>query len=73
VRWPWVRDREPTTATSASLEVRDEAGVNEAQRALDTALSRWPDVTRVAEDMRGIRRRNHLADKVHDALGGHAR
>ena len=51
----------------------DEQGLNEAHAALEDALSYWPEVTRIANDIRGIRRRNHLADKVRDAMGGHPR
>jgi len=51
----------------------DEKGLDEARAALDYAMSMWPDVHEVAAEIRGIRRRNQLADKVMDALGGHRR
>lgn len=54
-------------------DAADEQGLNEAHEALDRALSQWPEVKRIADDIRGIRQRNHLADKVRDAMGGHPR
>jgi hypothetical protein len=51
----------------------DEKGIAEAHAALDQALSVWPEVTLMTTAMRGIRQRNHLAEKVRDAMGGHPR
>ena len=72
------REPDPTrdTTGAAAVPARDEVdeqGLNEAHEALDRALSQWPEVTRIAAEMRGIRQRNHLADKVRDAMGGHRR
>jgi len=71
----WRRhDKPPKPATApARRDEADERGLDEAHAALEQALSHWPEVTRIAEDIRGIRRRNHLADKVRDAMGGHPR
>lgn len=51
----------------------DEQGLADAQKALDGALSYWPEVVAVSSTIRGIRRRNHLAEQINDAWGGHPR
>jgi hypothetical protein len=51
----WRRKAAPETRP-------DDTGLDEAHKALDEALSMWPDVREVTEHMRGIRRRNHLAE-----------
>ena len=74
MRWPWTK--QPATECGEPPQPRhddDERGLNEAHAALDRALSQWPEVTEVASAIRGIRRRNHLADKINDAWGGHPR
>ena len=74
MRWPWTRATEPEpTAHAMTRPDEDERGLDEAHAALDAALSHWPEVTAVADQIRGIRRRNHLADKAYDAMGGHSR
>jgi len=73
VRWPWSTcDDTPQVAEPARSE-DDEKGLNEAHEALDNALSIWPEVNLMTTAMRGIRQRNHLAEKVRDAMGGHPR
>ena len=63
MRWPWRRrDHESPEP--------DEQGLDEAHEALENALNMWPEVNRVAEHMRGIRRRNHLAEITERALRG---
>lgn len=71
----WWRKKTPAPPPTRVV-VRDEAdkqGLDEAHEALDRALSHWPEVQAVAEQIRGIRRRNHLAEKAYDAMGGHSR
>lgn len=72
MRWRKGRANLPPPA-ERPRDRHDEKGLREAHQALDAALSMWPDVKKVAEDIRGIRRRNHLAQKVLDAMGGHPR
>lgn len=43
-------------------------GVDEAAAALDAALSQWPDVRKTSEQLRTIRRENHLAEKAYEAM-----
>jgi len=69
----WHRNRPIPPPEPVERDEADEKGLDEAHEALEHALSQWPEVTQIAEDIRGIRRRNHLADKVEDALGGHRR
>lgn len=69
----WRRTAHVAPPGPVTRDEADEQGLNDAREALDRALSQWPEVTRIAEDIRGIRRRNHLADKVEDAFGGHRR
>jgi len=45
-------------------------GIDEAHEALEAAMSRWPEVNEVTEQIRGIRRRNHLAEITERALRG---
>lgn len=70
----WRKGRADVPKPAKPVRDRDdEKGLHEAHQALDKALSMWPDVRQVAEDIRGIRRRNHLAQKMLDAMGGHRR
>jgi hypothetical protein len=71
----WWRKREqaPPPTPAVCRDEADEQGLNEAHAALDEALSQWPEVSQIAEQIRGIRRRNHLAEKALDAMGGHRR
>lgn len=52
-------------------DVPESQGVDDAHRALEDALNQWPAIRETVTDMRRIRRENHLADKVHRALGGY--
>ena len=69
----WRRKKATMPPPTPVRDEADEQGLNEAHEALDRALSQWPEVQAVAEQIRGIRRRNHLAEKAYDAMGGHAR
>jgi hypothetical protein len=55
------------------MDPDDEQGLIEAQEAFEQVLSQWADVAQVTEDLRGIRRRNHLAELAHDAMGARRR
>jgi hypothetical protein len=48
----------------------DRDGHTEAHDALEAALTAWPEVQAVTEELRGIRRRNHLAEMTEAALRG---
>lgn len=61
----WQRRHEPAPAT-----LPDGAGMDEAHEALEQALAKWPEVNAVTEQIRGIRRRNHLAEITERALRG---
>jgi hypothetical protein len=50
----------------------DSQGIDDAHQALDDALNQWPAIRDTVNEMRRIRRENHLAEKVHRALGGNA-
>lgn len=65
----WRRRREPDSTPVAEPD-RSESGIEEAQQALEHALSRWPEVNATTELIRGIRRRNHLAEITERALRG---
>lgn len=67
------REQTPPPTPPAERDEADEQGLTEAHEALDQALSHWPEVTQIAEEIRGIRQRNHLAEKALDAMGGHRR
>lgn len=69
----WRRNKHIEPPGPVPRDKADEQGLNEAHEALEQALSKWPEVARITEDMRGIRKRNHFADTFDDALGGHAR
>jgi len=73
MRWPWSKDGGDPEVIAPCRNEADEKGLNEAHEALDQALSIWPEVTLMTTAMRGIRQRNHLAEKVRDAMGGHPR
>ena len=73
MRWPWQQCVDEPAVISPPRHEDDEKGLAEAHEALDRALSHWPEVTAVSTAIRGIRRRNHLAEKINDAWGGHAR
>ena len=73
MRWPWEKCPEEAPVTVTVRNEDDERGLAEAHEALDRALSHWPEVTLVSTAIRGIRQRNHLAEKVSDAMRGHAR
>lgn len=73
MRWPWRRPDEGHAVIEIPCTDEDEKGLADAHEALDRALSHWPEVTEVSETIRGIRRRNHLADKISEAWGGHPR
>ena len=73
MRWPWSKDGGDPDVTEPCRNDDDEKGLAEAHAALDSALSIWPEVTLMTNTMRGIRQRNHLAEKVRDAMGGHPR
>ena len=64
MRWPWSRHDD-----GPRHEV-DPAGIDEAAETLDGALALWPEVRSVTEQIRGIRRRNHLAEITERALRG---
>lgn len=65
MRWPWSRrPGEPPQEV-------DVTGIDEATEKLDEALALWPEVRTIAEQIRGIRRRNHLAEITELALRGH--
>lgn len=72
MRWRKGRDN-PPPETPTGRDEADQQGLNEAHEALDRALSQWPEVNRVTEDMRGIRQRNHLAELADRAMGAHRR
>lgn len=61
MRWPWQRKPDPP---------HDEQGFDEAHAALEDAMSAWPEVREVAQQIRDIRRRNHLAEITERALRG---
>lgn len=61
MRWPWDRAEPPASEP-------DEHGTVAAIEALDEAMNRWPEVREVTEQIRGIRRRNHLAEITERAL-----
>jgi len=70
----WRRHhKENAPPPTPARDETDERGLDEAHAALDAALSQWPEVTAIADEIRGIRRRNHLAEKAYDAMGGHSR
>lgn len=69
----WGRKKVAASPEITQRDEADEQGLHDAQEALDRALSQWPSVTRTVADIRGIRMRNHLADQVSDAIGGHPR
>jgi endonuclease IV len=74
VRWPWQRrDEGHAVVHPPCTHEDDEKGLAEAHEALNRALSNWPEVTEVSETIRGIRRRNHLAEKISEAWGAHPR
>ena len=54
-------------------ELACERGSDDAHAALEHALSQWPDVHETTEDLRKLRRHNHFADTMGDALKGHRR
>ena len=61
----WRRRPEP----DPQMQPHD-PGIDEAHEALEAAMSRWPEVNEVTEQIRGIRRRNHLAEITERALRG---
>lgn len=69
LRWrskgPWHSPRANPPSSPA-----DRNGHDEAHRALEDALAMWPEVEAVTEELRGIRRRNHLAEMTEAALRG---
>lgn len=71
--WRRKKHPDPPCPPTPERDPADEQGINEAHAALEQALSQWPDVTSVANEIRGVRLRNHLADKMQDALGSHPR
>ena len=62
MKWPWTK-REPPTRP-------DDNGIDEAHQALEASLDLWPEVHEVTAQIRGIRRRNHLAEITERALRG---
>lgn len=73
MRWPWSKCNPQEEPPVQPRFEADEQGLNEAHEALDVALSRWPEVTLMTTAMRGIRQRNHLAEKAYEAMRGHPR
>ena len=58
----WRRHRDDESAT------HDNEGIEQARAALDEAMNLWPEVNSVVQEIRGIRRRNHLAELTDRAL-----
>lgn len=48
----------------------DGKGLDEANAALDEALARWDAVKETSEEMRRLRRANHFAERMVNALRG---
>lgn len=50
---------------------QDARGIEESKVALSVARAIEEHATRLADEHRDILRRNNLAGKIHNALGGH--
>jgi hypothetical protein len=62
----WRRHKHDEVASTAA----DAAEMDEATKALEDALSRWPAVNDTVSQMRQLRERNHFADSFRHALKG---
>lgn len=56
MKWPWRRRKSPDVA--------------EAQRHIDRLEQQQPEVTRLADELRAARRRNHFSELIENALRG---
>ena len=64
MKWPWTR-----VQSGPSVPEGDAAQAKDAKRkalaAVEDADEKWPEVCRVAESLRELRRANHFAEALH--------
>lgn len=71
MRWPWTSEAPPEPDPDAERRLREaQDAVAKAEQVLEDVQSRWSEINQRAEEMRRIRRENHLADLVRRNLRG---